>query len=195
MGSTPSHTHQGRRLRHAGYVALLSGVPAQDGPEPRPARRLHSTSLPEIMRMPKPIIAITMGDAAGVGPEVIMKSLAHPSLYEICCPLVVGDTRRLLQAAHITNVQLEVRTLSPATIDEAHYTCGVIDCVDLELIPHDLLWGRLSREAGEAAYRYLEVAARLAMEGRVAAICTAPLNKEALHLAGHKFPGHTELLA
>ena len=70
-----------------------------------------------------------------------------------------------------------------------------VECVDLDLIPADLAWGKLSREAGEGAYRYLEVAARLAMEGKVAAICTAPLNKEALHASGHKFPGHTELLA
>ena len=68
----------------------------------------------------------------------------------------------------------------------------MVNCVDLKLIPANLPWGKLLREAGEAAYRYLELAAHLAMGGRVAAICTAPLNKEALQSAGHKFPGHTE---
>ena len=75
------------------------------------------------------------------------------------------------------------------------YKPGIVDCIDLGLIAPDLPWGRLSAQAGEAAYQYLAVAAQLALDGKVAAICTAPLNKEALHAAGHKFPGHTELLA
>jgi len=145
--------------------------------------------------MPKPIVAITMGDAAGVGPEIIMKCLAHPEVHGICCPLVIGDTQRLRVASQITNVQFEVRSISDCDLEQARYEPDVVDCVNLGLIPPDLPWGKLSREAGEAAYRYLETAARLAMEGRVAAICTAPLNKEALQAAGHKFPGHTELLA
>jgi 4-hydroxythreonine-4-phosphate dehydrogenase len=82
-----------------------------------------------------------------------------------------------------------------AEIGEADYQPGTVNCVDLKLISSDLPWGRLSAQAGEAAYQYLTVAAQLAMEGKVAAICTAPLNKEALQAAGHKFPGHTELLA
>ena len=72
---------------------------------------------------------------------------------------------------------------------------GTVDCIDLKLIPRDLPWGKLSAVAGDAAYRYVEVAAKLAMSGKVAAICTAPLNKEALQAGGHHFPGHTELLA
>lgn len=145
--------------------------------------------------MPKPIIAITMGDAAGVGPEIVVKSLAHPEVSRICCPLVVGDARRLLQASQITGVRLHVRSLSAATLHHAQFENGIVNCLDLDLIPEDLPWGRLSPLAGEAAFRYLEIAARLAMEHRVAAICTAPINKEALQSAGHKFPGHTELLA
>ena len=145
--------------------------------------------------MPKPILAITMGDAAGVGPEVIMKSLAHPEVHALCCPLVIGDAQRLRAAAEIASVRLKVRSIPASRPEEARFESDVVDCVDLELIPADLPWGKLSREAGEAAYRYLEVAARLAMEGKAAAICTAPLNKEALQSAGHKFPGHTELLA
>ena len=70
-----------------------------------------------------------------------------------------------------------------------------MDCVDLKLIPKDLAWGKISAVAGDAAFRYMEVAAELAMSGKVDAICTAPLNKEALHAGGHKYPGHTEMLA
>ena len=143
----------------------------------------------------KPILAITMGDAAGVGPEVIVKSLAHAEVYELCCPLVIGDAERLRQANQICATGLAIRSLSMAEIDQAEYRPGVIDCVDLKLIPPDLPWGKLSAQGGEGAYQYLAAAAQLAMDGKVGAICTAPLNKEALHAAGHKFPGHTELLA
>jgi len=145
--------------------------------------------------MEKPIIAITMGDAAGVGPEIIMKSLSHPEVNVLCRPLVIGDADRLRTAGKIFNTQLQVRTISESELESAGFTGGTVNCIDLKLVPPDLPWGKLSREAGEAAYRYLELAARLAMAGRVAAICTAPLNKEALQSAGHKFPGHTEALA
>jgi len=143
----------------------------------------------------QPVIAITMGDAAGVGPEIIMKALTHTELYDQCRPLVIGDALRLEEAGHIVGASLKVRSLSPDQVDEALYLQGSIDCIDLKLIPQDLSWGQLSPIAGDAAFRYMEVAARLAMSGRVQAICTAPLNKEALHAAGHKFPGHTEMLA
>ena len=145
--------------------------------------------------MQKPIIAITMGDAAGVGPEIIMKSLAHAEVHEQCRPLVIGDAQRLRQAGRICASILTVRSLTPDDMESARYESDVVDCIDLKLIPSDLPWGRLSPIAGEAAYQYLVVAARIAMERKVGAICTAPLNKEALQAAGHKFPGHTELLA
>ena len=145
--------------------------------------------------MRKPIIAITMGDAAGVGPEIIMKSLAHAEVYEQCRPLVIGDAERLDQAGRICANRLAVRSLALDEIEAARYEPGIVDCIDLKLIPSDLPWGKLSAIAGEAAYQYLVVAAKLAMERKVGAICTAPLNKEALQAAGHKFPGHTELLA
>jgi len=145
--------------------------------------------------MERPIIAITMGDAAGVGPEVIMKSLDHPQLYKQCRPLVIGDAERLRQAGDIVRSKLEVRSLSLDELGEAAFQHGIADCIDLKLIPKDLPWGKLSSVAGDAAFHYLEVAAKLAMNGQVAAICTAPLNKEALHAGGHNYPGHTELLA
>lgn len=142
-----------------------------------------------------PIIALTMGDAAGVGPEVIMKGLAHEWVYAQCRPLVIGDAARLREAGKIAGAAQEVRSVAVDQLDHVVYEPGTVNCIDLQLIPADLPWGRLSAVAGDAAYRYVEVAARLAMEGKVAAICTAPLNKEALHAGGHKFPGHTELLA
>jgi len=143
----------------------------------------------------RPIIAITMGDAAGVGPEIIMKSLAHPELYEQCRPLVIGDAERLKEAGRIVGSKLEVCSLCADTLDKAAYKSGMVDCIDLKLIPKDLPWGKISATAGDAAFHYVELAAKLASSGKVGAICTAPLNKEALHAGGHKYPGHTELLA
>lgn len=145
--------------------------------------------------MPLPIVAITMGDAAGVGPEIIMKSLAHPELYRQCRPLVIGDAKRLELAGRIAGTQLRIHSISSNNIGGADYEPGTVNCVDLALIPVDLPWGELSGKAGDAAFQCIELAARLAMAGEVQAICTAPLNKEALHAGGHRYPGHTELLA
>jgi len=145
--------------------------------------------------MTQPIIAITMGDAAGVGPEIIMKCLAHADLYQQCRPIVIGDAARLALAAQIVNSPLQIRSLTPEELDDAAFAYGTVDCIDLRLIPADLPFGKISPIAGDAAFRYMEVAARFASSGKVGAICTAPLNKEALHAGGHKYPGHTEMLA
>ena len=138
-------------------------------------------------------IGITMGDPAGVGPEVVMKALAHRAPYESARPLVIGDARRLALAGAITSVPLAVRPVDKP--EDARFEHGTVDCIDLALVPADLPFGKLSPVAGEAAYRYIERAVALVREQRLDAICTAPLNKEALNAAGHRYPGHTELLA
>ena len=138
-------------------------------------------------------IGITMGDPAGVGPEVVMKALAHAALYESARPLVIGDAKRLEQAARICGVTLAVHPV--ADPEHARFQHGSVDCIDVGLVPANLPFGQLSAAAGEAAYRYIERAVALASERRIDAICTAPLNKEALNAAGHRYPGHTELLA
>jgi 4-hydroxythreonine-4-phosphate dehydrogenase len=138
-------------------------------------------------------IGITMGDPAGVGPEVVMKALAHRAPYESGRPLVIGDAKRLERAGEIAQVGIPVRALQNP--DDARFEHGTVDCLDLALVPAGLPFGQLSRVAGEAAYRYVERAVRLVRERRIDAICTAPLNKEALNAAGHRYPGHTELLA
>jgi 4-phospho-D-threonate 3-dehydrogenase / 4-phospho-D-erythronate 3-dehydrogenase len=145
--------------------------------------------------MTPPLLAITMGDAAGVGPEIVMKALGHPEIHTICRPLVIGDAARLESASHIVRSPLQVRPITAEQIATSSFDPAHVHCIDLQLVPAGLPWGKLSAIAGEAAYRYIEVAAQLALRHQVAAICTAPLNKEALHLAGHNFPGHTELLA
>lgn len=143
--------------------------------------------------MNRPVIGITMGDAAGVGPEIIMRSLAHREVFDRLRPIVIGDLRRLQAAGRILGSTLAVQAVgSPAAARDAP---GVVDCIDLGLIPADLPFGVLSPVAGDAAYRYVERAVALARAGELDAICTAPLNKEAMHAGGHVYPGHTELLA
>ena len=134
-----------------------------------------------------------MGDAAGVGPEVIMKALAHREVYALCRPLVVGDARRLARAGDVVGSRLAIRSI--AVPDEAGFEQGTVDCIDLALVPPETPFGALSTACGEAAYRFIERAVALALAGEVDAICTAPISKEALNAAGHRFPGHTEILA
>src|SRR5216684_9173565 len=143
--------------------------------------------------MARPIIGITMGDAAGVGPEIIMKAMAVPEVYEMSRPLVIGDARRLRKAGQIVGSKLSVRPIQKP--EEAAFRQGEVEVVDLPIIPEDLPFGKLSATAGDAAFKFIQRAVELAMAGRIDAICTAPLNKEALHAGGHKFPGHTEMLA
>ena len=149
--------------------------------------------------MTLPLIAVTMGDGAGVGPEIIVKALQSQHLYASCRPVVIGDALRLREAAQRCTMDVEVRALardaSGQLIEGATYAPGIVNVIDLDLLPADLPFGVLSSLAGEAAYQYVKRASELATQGAVQAICTAPLNKEALHAAGRHYPGHTELLA
>lgn len=140
-----------------------------------------------------PVIAVTMGDGAGVGPEVTVAALLDDEVTTRCLPVVIGDAARLRQAAKILGLDADIVAID--SVDDAVAEPGRVNVIDLGLLPEDLPWGQLSAVAGDAAYQYIKVAAELAVEGKVQAICTAPLNKEALHMGGHNFPGHTELLA
>jgi 4-hydroxythreonine-4-phosphate dehydrogenase len=142
---------------------------------------------------PTPFIAVTMGDGAGVGPEVVVGALVDPASTARCRPVVIGDAGRLRAAAEILGIDVEIAVVEH--VADAVFAPGRINVIDLGLLPADLPWGQLSPVAGHAAYEYIRVAAELAMAGEVQGICTAPLNKEALHAAGHVYPGHTELLA
>ena len=160
-----------------------------------------------------PTIGITMGDAAGIGPEIIAKTLADPAWYAKCRPIVIGDASIMERAINLIGSPQTLRPLSGAPFDKLRVTEGNatqaschpelvegcatnLDVIDLHLLtPADVPFGKLSPKAGDAAFRYIECANRLALDGVLDAICTAPLNKEALHAGGHKYPGHTEILA
>ena len=136
-------------------------------------------------------IAITMGDPAGVGPEIIVGALATEPQRAV----VVGDAGRLAQALDVAGVGGRLRLRTVPSASEAVFEPGVVNVIDLRNVAPGLAWGKLSPEAGAAAYAYVERAARMALAGEVDAICTAPINKEAWRDAGIEQPGHTEALA
>lgn len=139
-------------------------------------------------------IAVTMGDPAGIGPEIILKSLAEGELSGAPV-IVVGcvQTLRRIQSLNITP-PAELRVIE--SVAQAQFAAGVINVIDEPLAdPDSLQPGVVQAQAGDLAYRCIKRATMLALNGEVKAIATAPLNKEALHLAGHHYPGHTELLA
>lgn len=134
-----------------------------------------------------------MGDAAGVGPEIILKALKKTALYEMAVPVVYGDSNRLKEAAEITKTDysfIAVEDMGNIAPDPQ-----TLYYVEIPGLSSGLPFGELSEEAGKFAYLYLEKAIADAQEGKINAICTAPLNKEAMQNAGYKFPGHTEILA
>jgi 4-hydroxythreonine-4-phosphate dehydrogenase len=135
-------------------------------------------------------IALTMGDPAGIGPEIIARLWAEGGLPPA---LVVGDEGMMRRAIGITGVDLSVHGIrQPA---EAKFADGTIDVLGVGRLPADLPFGCVDARAGAAAYAYVERAIREAMGGRISAIVTAPLNKEAMKAAGINYPGHTEILA
>ena len=142
----------------------------------------------------KPIIAITMGDPAGIGPEIIIKALSLKETYEKCRPLVTGDAN-IMQWA-VDNMQSELKIHRISSVKEARFELGTIDVYDLACIDMSTFQpGVLQNQCGHAAFISVTTAIQLAMDNEVDATVTAPLNKEALHNAGHNFDGHTEIYA
>ena len=141
----------------------------------------------------KPIIAITMGDPCGVGPEVIAKVLAFGEVYSSCRPVVIGSVRSMEQAVKITGTPLRVEEVESPL--EAGRSPELIDVMDMHnLAPEDVTVGKVSPACGRAAMEWVSRAAELALLGEVDALATAPVNKEAASLAGYKAIGHMELL-
>ena len=145
--------------------------------------------------MPLPLLAITLGDPSGIGPEIILKTLAHAGLFSTCRPLVIGDERILHRAAGWLGMQFPIfeRISDPV---QAVYHPGTIPLLDLHNAdPAACLPGQVCAPSGRAAVESVCAACDLALAGQVDAIVTPPLNKEAMNLAGFHYAGHTELLA
>lgn len=143
--------------------------------------------------MKKPVLGITMGDAAGIGAEIILKACADPKLYEQAIPVVYGDSKVLKKACKILNVNTQIKDISSPK--EANPSVGTLNVINLDCIPEDFEYGKINAACGKGSYLFIERAVKDALTHDIHAIVTAPLNKEALHLGGCPYPGHTEILA
>ena len=146
------------------------------------------------MEAEKPRIGITMGDPAGVGPEILVGAWARPEIHRWCRPLAVGRPEILRRAVELWDTGAEVVAVeSPYEAKPSPNVIPCLVCGSDEAL--DVRPGTVDARAGQAAYDAVVTAARLALSAELDAITTAPLHKEALNLAGHHYPGHTELLA
>lgn len=141
-----------------------------------------------------PILGITMGDPSGIGPEIAAKALSRKNIYEICRPFVVGDANVMKRAVEITGAGLCVNAISG--VGQAKFKQGIMDVFDLKNVDIDkLVYGKVSAMAGKAAFESIKTVIELAMDRKIDATITGPINKEALNLAGYHFSGHTEIYA
>ncbi|MEE2752624.1 MAG: 4-hydroxythreonine-4-phosphate dehydrogenase PdxA [Candidatus Latescibacterota bacterium] len=141
-----------------------------------------------------PVLGITMGDVCGVGPEIIAKAFDLEDLYILCRPLVIGDVYAMENACKTVGAKLKIKAIdSPLN---AEFEPGIVEVINPLFLESDS-WekGHVSLDAGRAAAEWVIEAVKLAMAEEIDGIVTAPLNKEAMNLAGYTYPGHTELLA
>ena len=146
------------------------------------------------MSKDRPIIGITMGDPAGIGPEIAVKALCQRDLYDRCRPAIIGDAGVISDAVRIVQADLAVKAI--AALGYAEYRCGTIDVLDLNNVDlAQLNRGCVCALAGNAAFEAIRKAIDLALACEIDATVTGPINKEALNAAGHHFAGHTEIYA
>lgn len=142
----------------------------------------------------KPILGITMGDPASIGPEITVKALSDPAIYEKCSPIIIGDAAVMEAAVGIVGKNVKINAVSD--VKEAKFEFGIIDVYAMKLVDMDKLErGVVSAMAGNAAFQYVKKVIELAMNHEVDATVTNALNKEAMNLAGHHYSGHTEIYA
>ena len=140
-----------------------------------------------------PRIAITMGDPAGIGPEVVLKAVAEEEVQRVCIPIIIGDAQLLAHTARTLDLQCGYDIVRRGELLPSHFHGPII--YHLDNITGHIEPGIESGAAGKAAAGYIEAAVELCAAGSVNAIATAPINKRALFLGGYSFPGHTEFLA
>jgi 4-hydroxythreonine-4-phosphate dehydrogenase len=142
----------------------------------------------------KPLIAMTMGDPAGIGPEIIAKVFDSGEIFPLCRPLVVGDAAIMKKIVEQLNLSVTVRSIrSIADADPAPGKADVLDLGNVNLAAHR--WGVPDASSGRAVVDYIRTATDLALKREIDAVVTAPINKEMMNAAGFKYAGHTELFA
>ena len=140
----------------------------------------------------RPFLAITMGDSAGIGPEVVAKTLVDASIYEKCNPFVIGNADAMSGAFELIGSDVSVKKVSSIQdIEPSFETVDVLDEGNLDF--SKIEYGQISAESGKASVEWILKAGELAASGQIQAISTAPINKEACNLAGHKDIGHMEI--
>jgi 4-hydroxythreonine-4-phosphate dehydrogenase len=145
------------------------------------------------IRKAKPILGITMGDPAGIGPEVIAKALAMPAVHRLCRPIVIGSLPVMDQTVRRLRLPLTIVRVSDHDVPAPSGNVRVLDPLDRPLGNFPL--GAVSEKSGAASVAFILKAVHLTQAGCLDAIVTGPINKEAINLAGYHYPGHTELLA
>lgn len=142
--------------------------------------------------MKKPLIAVPLGDPAGIGPEIVARSVADRELFALTNCIVIGDRKVMANAIRITGEDLKLNVVTdPADGD---YREGILNLVDLDNIDMDRFeFGKVSAMCGKAAFEYIEKSIQLTMAGKADAVATTPINKESLHAAEVPFIGHTEI--
>lgn len=144
--------------------------------------------------MALPIVSISMGDPAGIGPEITVMALSEPSVYQRCRPMVVGDAGVMAKAVELLHAGLKINAIHE--VKAARFEYGTIDVYDLANVDIEKLeYGVVSAMCGHAAFEAVRTNIELALRHEVDATVTAPINKEAIHVAGHNFSGHTEIYA
>ncbi|WP_336049727.1 4-hydroxythreonine-4-phosphate dehydrogenase PdxA [Streptomyces sp. CA2R101] len=141
---------------------------------------------------PLPLLAVTLGDPVGIGPEITARTLADPATRALGRGLAVGDAAVLRRAVTVCGLDVEVNAVG--TPGEARFEPGTIDVLDLGIAPGDLPWGTVDAVAGRSAVAAIEAATSAALAGEVDGIVTSPINKEAIWAAGSRHLGHTEML-
>lgn len=146
------------------------------------------------MKTPPPVIGITMGDPAGIGPEILVKALNTPEILQLCCPIVIGDAQILKKALGLLSSPLKLISMDhPSNLVPDSKTISIINASHLPENVTDL--SGPTRETGKAMIAYIRTGVSLAMTQDIDALVTCPITKTGLKMAGSLFPGHTELIA
>lgn len=141
-----------------------------------------------------PTIGITMGDPAGIGPEIAIKALKSEKIHASCHPLIIGDPLVLEKEIQLYSPGKKIHTVRK--VRDCRFSKDIVNVFDVDVGGMDsILMGEVSAKAGEAAFRSVRKAIELAMAGEIAATVTGPIHKKAIHEAGHLYPGHTEIFA
>ncbi|HWC77697.1 MAG TPA: 4-hydroxythreonine-4-phosphate dehydrogenase PdxA, partial [Blastocatellia bacterium] len=143
----------------------------------------------------KPRVGITIGDPAGIGPEIVLRSVATPEVSSVCQPIIIGDDAELRRQAHELALLCDYPSITEDQLSGGELPGPSIFNTGTRERVASVAWGQTSAAGGHAAIKSIDVATRLCLQGRLDAIATAPINKESLKLAGSPFPGHTEMLA